>query len=41
MLRELGLWETRLTNPVFREPASWRQRHLRFYDSDYPLTQPE
>lgn len=41
MLRELGLWETRLANPLFREPATWRQRHLRFYDSDYPLTQPE
>ncbi len=22
MLRELGLWETRLKNPLFREPAS-------------------
>ena len=41
MLHELGLWENRLTNPLFREPPSWRQRHLRFYDSDYPLTQPE
>jgi arylsulfatase A-like enzyme len=41
MLRALGLWETHLPNPVFREPADWRRRHLRFYDADYPLTQPE
>lgn len=41
MLRELGLWETRAANPVFREPADWRQRHLRFYDANYQLTQPE
>jgi hypothetical protein len=41
MLRELGLWETRAANPVFREPADWRQRHLRFYDATYQLTQPE
>ena len=41
MLRELGLWETRTANPVFREPADWRQRHLRFYDATYQLTQPE
>jgi arylsulfatase A-like enzyme len=41
MLRALGLWETHLPNPVFREPADWRRRHLRFYDAEYPLTQPE
>jgi len=41
MLKELCQWEVRLANPVFREPAAWRQRHLRFYDSDYPMTQPE
>lgn len=41
MLRELGLWETRAANPVCREPADWRQRHLRFYDATYQLTQPE
>jgi len=41
MLKDLGQWEVRLTNPVFREPPSWRQRHLRFYDSDYQMTQPE
>lgn len=41
MLQELGRWETRLPNPVFREPADWRIRHLKFYDSDYPLHQPE
>lgn len=41
MLRDLGIWETLLPNPLFREPASWRQRHLRFYDSDYQMVQPE
>jgi arylsulfatase A-like enzyme len=34
LLRELGRWETHSPNPVFREPADWRVRHLRFYDSD-------
>jgi arylsulfatase A-like enzyme len=41
MLRELGQWETREANPVFREPADWCQRHLRFYDANYQVTQPE
>lgn len=41
MLRELGHWENRLANPLFREPPSWRQRHLRHYDLEYPMTQPE
>jgi arylsulfatase A-like enzyme len=31
MLQELGEWEVRLPNPVFREPADWRLRHLKFY----------
>jgi len=34
MLDELGRWEVRSPNPVFREPADWRMRHLGFYDSD-------
>ena len=34
MLKELGHWEVTSPNPVFREPANWRIRHLRFYDSD-------
>jgi arylsulfatase A-like enzyme len=41
LLQQLGHWETRSPNPLFREPASWRTRHLKFHDSDYPLTQPE
>ncbi len=41
MFKELGQWEVRLHNPVFREPPSWRQRHLRFYDSETQMTQPE
>jgi arylsulfatase A-like enzyme len=41
MLKELGQWEVRSLNPVFREPAGWRVRHLGFYDSQYPLTQPQ
>ncbi len=41
MLHELGHWEIRLGNPVFREPPSWRIRHLRHYDLEYQLTQPE
>lgn len=41
MLKELGRWQVQSPHPVFREPASWRVRHLRFYDSDYRLTQPE
>ncbi len=40
MLRDLGQWELRNANPIFREPADWRVRHLKFYDSDYQLTQP-
>ena len=41
MLRELGRWKVHSPHPLFREPASWRVRHLRFYDSEYQLTQPE
>ena len=41
MLRELGQWWVRSPNPLFREPADWRIRHLRFYDSESKLTQPE
>lgn len=41
MLKELGLWEVRMPNPVFREPADWRNRHLKFYDSPYQMLQPE
>lgn len=41
MLGELGRWEVRSPNPVFREPGDWRNRHLRFYDSDYQMMQPE
>ena len=32
MLEQLGRWEVHSPNPLFREPASWRVRHLRFYD---------
>lgn len=41
MLGELGRWEVRSPNPVFREPADWRVRHLKYYDCDYPRLQPE
>ncbi|OYV06682.1 MAG: sulfatase [Verrucomicrobiales bacterium VVV1] len=41
MLRELGQWELRAANPVCREPADWRVRHLKYYDSDYQTSQPE
>jgi arylsulfatase A-like enzyme len=41
MLKELGEWEVRSPNPVFREPADWRTRHLKFYDIDCPRVQPE
>jgi arylsulfatase A-like enzyme len=41
MLGELGRWKIHSPHPLFREPASWRVRHLRFYDSEYPITQPE
>jgi hypothetical protein len=41
MLKELGRWEVISPNPVFREPYAWRIRHLRFYDSDYQMAQPE
>jgi arylsulfatase A-like enzyme len=41
MLGDLGGWEVRSPNPVFREPFDWRIRHLRFYDSDYQIVQPE
>jgi arylsulfatase A-like enzyme len=41
MLKELGTWEVRSPNPVFREPADWRIRHLRFYDGGGPMLQPE
>jgi hypothetical protein len=38
MLKELGQWELRAANPVCREPADWRVRHLKYYDSDYQTT---
>ncbi len=41
MLGELGRWELQAPNPVFREPFDWRIRHLKYYDSDYPMEQPE
>jgi arylsulfatase A-like enzyme len=41
MLKELGRWKTESPHPLFREPASWRVRHLRFYDSHYQITQPD
>lgn len=41
MLEELGRWEVQSPNPVFREPYDWRIRHLRFYNSDYRIVQPE
>jgi arylsulfatase A-like enzyme len=41
MLKELGQWEVNSPNPVFREPSDWRVRHLKYYDSDYQMTQPE
>lgn len=40
MLKKLGTWEIQLPHPVFLEPASWRVRHLKFYDSKYQLVQP-
>lgn len=40
-LEDLGRWEVNAPNPVFREPAGWRVRHLKFYDSDYQPNQPE
>jgi arylsulfatase A-like enzyme len=41
MLQELGRWEVQAPNPVFREPASWRVRHLSFYDAEFQPAQPE
>lgn len=41
MLRELGQWETRAANPLCREPADWRLRHLKYYDSSEAPTQPD
>ena len=41
MLQSLGRWETRSPNPVFREPADWRSRHLGLYDCNYQMLQPE
>jgi arylsulfatase A-like enzyme len=41
MLKGLGHWDVNSPNPVFREPGDWRIRHLRFYDSDYQMMQPE
>lgn len=41
MLRELGEWEVSMPDPLFREPAGWRQRHLGFYDREYRMEQPE
>jgi hypothetical protein len=39
--KELGNWEVDLPNPLFREPADWRTRHLKFYDDVYELDQPD
>ncbi|MCF7955737.1 MAG: sulfatase [Phycisphaerae bacterium] len=41
MLKKLGTWDIHLPHPVFLEPASWRIRHLGFYDAKYQLVQPE
>jgi arylsulfatase A-like enzyme len=41
MLGELGRWEIQSPNPVFREPYDWRIRHLKFYNTDYRILQPE
>jgi arylsulfatase A-like enzyme len=41
MLKKLGNWDVRLPHPVFHEPASWRIRHLGFYDAEYQLKQPD
>ncbi|MFO8053125.1 MAG: sulfatase-like hydrolase/transferase [Candidatus Omnitrophota bacterium] len=41
MLKKLGTWDNSLMHPVFEEPVSWRMRHLRFYDEEYQLTQPD
>ncbi len=41
LLEKLGRWEVLSPNPLFREPADWRVRHLGFYDATYPLQQPE
>ena len=41
LLGELGRWEVASPNPVFREPGDWRVRHLKYYDGDYPVKQPE
>ena len=41
MSKELGQWEVRSPNPVFREPSDWRLRHLRFYDTETQRSQPE
>jgi len=41
MLRTLGDWDVHLPHPVFLEPASWRLRHLKFYDANSQLIQPE
>ncbi len=41
MMKKLGNWEVHLPHPVFLEPASWRIRHLSFYDAKYQLIQPE
>jgi arylsulfatase A-like enzyme len=41
LLSELGLWEVRSPHPVFREPAAWRVRHLKFHDAQGTMHQPE
>ncbi len=41
LLKNLGIWEVHLPHPVFREPADWRLRHLKFYDATYQLSQPD
>ncbi len=41
LLRKLGRWDVYLPHPIFHEPADWRRRHLRFYDVEYQLNQPE
>lgn len=41
LLKKLGRWDVYLPHPIFHEPADWRRRHLRFYDVEYQLIQPE
>jgi arylsulfatase A-like enzyme len=41
MLKELGIWDISLPNPLFQEGPNWRIIQNQLYDKNYQLIQPQ